>query len=128
MKCSVCGTLNNVGAVFCRQCGSKLGVSECPKCKAVAEPGAQFCSKCGTRFVRSNETPGKTARAVALSTRRAQRTVNGVIRRSLISFLAAALPMVSWPPPLSRFSSECFSSLIFSAWIEIMGTLVTGSG
>jgi ribosomal protein L40E len=45
--------------VFCRQCGSKLGVSECPKCKAVAEPGAQFCSKCGARLVRSDEATGK---------------------------------------------------------------------
>jgi len=63
MKCSVCGTLNDVGATFCRQCGSKLGVSECPKCKAVVETDAQFCSKCGTRLIRGDETAGKNCQS-----------------------------------------------------------------
>lgn len=58
MKCSLCGAPNNSEAVFCSQCGSKLGVPECPICMAVVEPGSRFCSKCGAKLTGSGDNVG----------------------------------------------------------------------
>jgi ribosomal protein L40E len=59
MKCSVCGTMNSTDALFCKQCGSRLRVSECPRCMATVDPGARFCSNCGSELVPNGTPAGK---------------------------------------------------------------------
>jgi len=63
MKCPVCGTQNIDGAVFCKQCGSKLRKSECPRCKAAVEPDAHFCPMCGIRLLQRDEEVGRTCQS-----------------------------------------------------------------
>jgi RNA polymerase subunit RPABC4/transcription elongation factor Spt4 len=63
MKCSVCSTLNRSDARFCSQCGSSLGLNECPGCKTKVEPGARFCSTCGTALLCPAEEAGRTCQS-----------------------------------------------------------------
>jgi len=46
MKCNQCGNSNMKDAVFCNQCGAKLGLF-CPNCGIEFEKGDEFCKKCG---------------------------------------------------------------------------------
>jgi class 3 adenylate cyclase len=46
MLCTSCGSDNPADAVFCEQCGRKLGLL-CPACKAPISSAARFCKKCG---------------------------------------------------------------------------------
>ncbi len=50
MKCAQCGSVNQPGSRFCRECGSaNLTASspQCPKCHAVVPEGSRFCNECG---------------------------------------------------------------------------------
>ena len=47
MECARCGTLNDPGRKFCRQCGEALVVL-CAVCGAANEPGDRFCGACGS--------------------------------------------------------------------------------
>lgn len=46
MQCTSCKHLNVVGAKFCEQCGSALGLS-CAACGHRLSPDARFCGGCG---------------------------------------------------------------------------------
>ncbi|HET7900719.1 MAG TPA: adenylate/guanylate cyclase domain-containing protein [Candidatus Nanopelagicales bacterium] len=46
MECARCGTLNDPGRKFCRQCGDPL-VLICAVCGAQNQPGDRFCGECG---------------------------------------------------------------------------------
>ena len=48
VDCAACGTANQPGAKFCRECGARLPAT-CPACGAVLGPAAKFCSECGAR-------------------------------------------------------------------------------
>jgi class 3 adenylate cyclase/tetratricopeptide (TPR) repeat protein len=45
--CQSCGTSNDPGRSFCRECGSRLAVT-CAACGASNSPDDKFCGKCGT--------------------------------------------------------------------------------
>jgi class 3 adenylate cyclase len=45
--CESCGTANDPGRSFCRECGSRLAVT-CAACGASNSPDDKFCGKCGT--------------------------------------------------------------------------------
>ncbi|HEX9311652.1 MAG TPA: adenylate/guanylate cyclase domain-containing protein, partial [Actinomycetota bacterium] len=50
MICSACGTENEAGRKFCRECGSALA-RVCPSCGATNDAAAKFCGECGTLLV-----------------------------------------------------------------------------
>ena len=55
MKCPRCQHENQLDAVFCEECGSRLeGV--CPNCGAQNRAGAKFCRKCGGGLVQAPGT------------------------------------------------------------------------
>ena len=45
-SCFVCGTENDDGARFCKNCGAEL-TTNCPSCGSPIKAGAKFCSNCG---------------------------------------------------------------------------------
>lgn len=54
MNCKNCNAEMKEGALFCQECGAKVGDDlpetslKCAKCGAELEPGIKFCSQCGT--------------------------------------------------------------------------------
>ncbi len=46
MKCPNCQSDNEADALFCNECGAKLGLA-CSLCGKVNPPGGKFCNKCG---------------------------------------------------------------------------------
>lgn len=53
MACPVHGARSEVGALFCAECGRRLGLQDgdrvCGRCGTLLEPDAQFCGRCGGR-------------------------------------------------------------------------------
>lgn len=47
--CEKCETPNQVGLLYCKQCGNQIG-RECPNCGNLIEARAPVCSHCGVRF------------------------------------------------------------------------------
>jgi class 3 adenylate cyclase/tetratricopeptide (TPR) repeat protein len=45
--CSNCGTANEPGRKFCKECGTQLAIT-CPNCGAANAHDAKFCGDCGT--------------------------------------------------------------------------------
>ena len=53
LTCFACHTVNPDGAVFCENCGAKLGdppKEYCKKCGFLNQPGMEFCGKCGNKL------------------------------------------------------------------------------
>lgn len=53
--CPACGTQNEAGVKFCRECGAKLASEQtearlCPQCGAAVREGKKFCTECGCRM------------------------------------------------------------------------------
>ena len=53
MACPVHGVRSEMGAVFCSECGRRLGLEEgdrvCGRCGTLLQPDASFCGRCGGR-------------------------------------------------------------------------------
>lgn len=53
MACPEHGVRKEAGAVFCSECGRRLGLLDgdrvCTRCGTLLEPGARFCGRCGGR-------------------------------------------------------------------------------
>lgn len=51
-KCKYCGAPLDYDALFCANCGKKIGPQgkSCPQCGAETEIDSTFCAKCGTRL------------------------------------------------------------------------------
>ena len=47
VECGACGTHNEPGSKFCRECGSRLALT-CPSCGVSVESDDKFCRECGT--------------------------------------------------------------------------------
>ncbi len=84
MICSRCGTENDAGAKFCRECGTGL-LAGCPTCGNTNLAGARFCPQCGTP-VGSSETEVRTADRPTV-----QAVAAPVAERRLVSILFADL-------------------------------------
>lgn len=48
LTCSFCNHANPVGAKFCNECGSPLGLRPCAHCDAINDVDAKYCHHCGT--------------------------------------------------------------------------------
>jgi len=53
--CPACGTQNEAGVKFCRECGAKLTAEQtaerlCPQCGAAVREGKKFCTECGCKM------------------------------------------------------------------------------
>lgn len=53
--CPACGTQNEAGVKFCRECGAKLAAEQtaerlCPQCGAAVRAGKKFCTECGCKM------------------------------------------------------------------------------
>ncbi|MGH2769486.1 MAG: double zinc ribbon domain-containing protein [Actinomycetota bacterium] len=46
MRCSTCGTQDDAGGKFCRECGALLPRS-CPSCGSENDLRSKFCGECG---------------------------------------------------------------------------------
>ena len=53
MACPAHGVRSEMGAVFCSECGRRLGLEEgdrvCGRCGTLLQPDASFCGRCGGR-------------------------------------------------------------------------------
>jgi class 3 adenylate cyclase len=47
VNCSNCGTTNEAGRKFCKECGAALAIA-CPNCGAANAADSKFCGECGT--------------------------------------------------------------------------------
>ena len=86
MICSNCGSENNAGRKFCKECGSSLAIT-CSSCGAIFEPGARFCGECGAPSATA-PAAGAVARPLATST---STSVPPIAERRLVSILFADL-------------------------------------
>ena len=53
LTCFSCNTVNPEGAMFCENCGSKLGVlprEYCKECGTMNPVGLKFCGECGSKL------------------------------------------------------------------------------
>ena len=72
--CANCGTENEAGRKFCKECASRLALG-CPSCGATNSADAKFCGECATPLVtgatpppaamRRSEAPARTPVPVA---------------------------------------------------------------
>jgi class 3 adenylate cyclase/tetratricopeptide (TPR) repeat protein len=67
--CASCGTTNEAGRKFCKQCGSALVVI-CPECASPNAPDSRFCGECGAALGTSAAPAVPTAAPSTQSTER----------------------------------------------------------
>jgi class 3 adenylate cyclase/tetratricopeptide (TPR) repeat protein len=58
--CSTCGTANEDGRKFCKECAAPLAVL-CPNCGTANAPDAKFCGECAAPLLASAVAPATTA-------------------------------------------------------------------
>lgn len=63
MKCSKCGAELTPGALFCRECGTKVVREQktCKKCGKELPEGTKFCTFCGTKIDEQIQSPEPAA-------------------------------------------------------------------
>jgi len=83
--CSKCGTENEAGRKFCKECAARLAVV-CPTCGAVNGADAKYCGECATSLV-----AGAAAGAPATSAPLGPSADRPVAERRLVSVLFADL-------------------------------------
>jgi class 3 adenylate cyclase len=90
--CSSCGTANEPGRKFCKECGTRLAVA-CPACGAANAPDAKFCGECGTVLGSSGAQAGAPAATVtpaAVAAPVAERRLVSVLFADLVGFTTLA--------------------------------------
>jgi class 3 adenylate cyclase/tetratricopeptide (TPR) repeat protein len=83
VNCSNCGTGNEAGRKFCKECGTRLAAA-CAVCGASNGADAKFCGECGTSFGAAAATP-------QISTTPVGAPVAPVAERRVVSILFADL-------------------------------------
>ena len=86
MTCAACGTANEDGRKFCKECGGALA-AVCPSCGAANTPDSKFCGECATplKAAAPASTSGATATAPA-----AERRLVSVLFADLVGFTTAS--------------------------------------
>ncbi|MEO7987832.1 MAG: adenylate/guanylate cyclase domain-containing protein, partial [Gemmatimonadales bacterium] len=79
--CSNCGTENEAGRKFCKECASGLAVS-CPTCGAANAPDAKFCGECAAPLV----GPVSAVSAGLVAAQVAERRLVSVLFADLVGF------------------------------------------
>lgn len=83
--CARCGTLNNPGSGFCKQCGSPLAQHVfCAQCGTQNSAGASFCGGCGNRLAgvsgntqaQANVMVQRPAKSAGSSTEKIRRSIH----------------------------------------------------
>jgi class 3 adenylate cyclase/tetratricopeptide (TPR) repeat protein len=85
VTCAGCGTENEPGRKFCRECGSRLSTG-CPTCGTVNAPDAKFCGECGTALARTDGVPSTAGAILAGTGRVAERRFVSVLFADLVEF------------------------------------------
>ena len=67
MICATCGTDNEAGRKFCKECASRLALG-CPSCDAANPADAKFCGECATPLIAGAAPATAAAAATALRT------------------------------------------------------------
>jgi class 3 adenylate cyclase/tetratricopeptide (TPR) repeat protein len=89
LRCTNCGTENNAGAKFCRECGTALAVG-CRNCGASLPAGAKFCQECGTPTAEATtRSNGQAAGALEVAPI-AERRLVSVLFADLVGFTSLA--------------------------------------
>ena len=83
MVCSSCGTANEPGRKFCRECGAALARS-CPVCGAANDAAAKFCGDCGSPLTETVERPAEPRAQPMLPV--AERRLVSVLFADLVGF------------------------------------------
>ena len=83
VTCTSCGTTNEAGRKFCKECGSALAVT-CASCAAANAPDSKFCGECGAALTASVAPPAPT---VAGPTQ-AERRLVSVLFADLVGYTA----------------------------------------
>ena len=81
MNCSNCGTENEAGRKFCKECGAAL-VIICDACGSPNSPGSKFCGECGAAIGSSAAAP--VPAAAASSTPSTERRLVSVLFADLV--------------------------------------------
>ncbi|MEI8334248.1 MAG: zinc ribbon domain-containing protein, partial [Chloroflexota bacterium] len=86
MVCASCGTENEAGRKFCKECAARLALV-CPSCGAANSDDAKFCGECATPLVAGAAPAASTTFRLGLL------TTSGapVTERRLVSILFADL-------------------------------------
>ena len=87
MICTNCGTTNEAGRKFCKECGASLA-SGCPTCGATNSPDSKFCGSCGSTLSAPTPATGPDQAATGQSAAEADRPL---AERRLVSVLFADL-------------------------------------
>jgi class 3 adenylate cyclase/tetratricopeptide (TPR) repeat protein len=91
LVCSSCGTDNEVGRKFCKECGIRL-VTGCPACGAANAPDAKFCGECGAALgARAGAATSAAASPPDARTSASDPASGRVAERRLVSVLFADL-------------------------------------
>ena len=85
MTCASCGTANEEGRKFCKECGGPLAVA-CPSCGAPNTPDSKFCGECATPLGAASAP----ARPTPPSTPAAERRLVSVLFADLVGFTTAS--------------------------------------
>ena len=89
MHCARCGTDNEAGRKFCKECGERLSVA-CPACGAANAPDAKFCGECATRLAGPAEGLQAAAAAPDAPLPQAERRLVSILFADLVGFTALA--------------------------------------
>jgi len=90
MVCSSCGTENEAGRKFCRECGARLALA-CPSCGTANRADAKFCGECATALVPgAAPATGTTPRSTPVSAPVAERRLVSVLFADLVGFTTLA--------------------------------------
>ncbi|MEX0629685.1 MAG: adenylate/guanylate cyclase domain-containing protein [Chloroflexota bacterium] len=94
MTCHNCGTQNEAGRKFCRECGVRLAVT-CPACGRANAPEDKFCGECGSPLgaaaaQASGASATDSAGPVIGETRAAERRLVSVLFADLVGFTTLA--------------------------------------
>ena len=90
MTCSSCGTANEPGRKFCRECGAALALG-CPSCGAPNAAEDKFCGDCGAQLTATPAAgPAPPAPSPPAAPPQAERRVVSVLFADLVGFTAAS--------------------------------------
>jgi class 3 adenylate cyclase/tetratricopeptide (TPR) repeat protein len=87
VHCARCGTDNEAGRKFCKECGERLSVA-CPACGVANAADAKFCGECATRLAGSADGPLAASPVPDAPIPQAERRIVSILFADLVGFTA----------------------------------------